>query len=185
MNRALILTAAFALTACDVEGETTALDQLAPPGNTPEFVVSEAMPGATVTMRWAGLTANAPVRFFVSRDGAGAGPCPSIFAGGCYGIVNPIQISGTIRADADGIATHTVTLPSTIPNGTPFTFQAASYTPAGGPRLSNTFERYTGFGICGFIFQPVCTVLGNTYDNECIAHTQGEPVDYFDFAGCI
>jgi hypothetical protein len=80
-------------------------------------------PGATLNLTVTGARPRARVWWFVSTAGAGNGPCvPAV--GLCLDIVTPIQI-GDLRADAQGRASLSLTVPDTLPAGLPVVLQAA------------------------------------------------------------
>jgi hypothetical protein len=152
--------------------------QAPPPGSTPEFAVSQIMPGSPIRMTWGGLPVGTTVTFAASAVGAGAGPCPPVLGGACLGIRSPIVL-GTAVVNGNGHATLVRTAPATLATGT-YTFQAAAAV-AGAGYVSNVYTRATGMGICPLLFDPVCGWDLITYDNECSAHAQGMTIASWGF----
>ncbi|MCB9681240.1 MAG: hypothetical protein H6733_07180 [Alphaproteobacteria bacterium] len=182
MTKYLALVVPFAFAACDAAQQAdldladAAVEQAPVPLGFPAMVVSEMFGGAPVRLTWADLAPGTQVRFAVTLQGEGAGPCPAALNGICMDLLPPVYQATTAVADANGVATTTINYPASA-SGTA-TFQAFGFHPSTGVVASNTFMRRIGPGICSFIFRPVCGIDGNTYSNDCLAYTAGWPVDY-------
>jgi hypothetical protein len=101
--------------------EEEALDRLpVDQAATPELTLSvpvEVAPGDTITFTADGTLGEGEVVWFaLSTQGAGAGPCPSVFGGQCLGITAP-RVLGSVATDALGQASFDFQIPVTAPLG--------------------------------------------------------------------
>ena len=133
MGNAWHLLAPFLLVACAAPGvadpfatadATLAWEEAPPP--TIAFTSPAALRiGATNTLTVSGaLVQGERVYIGASLAGQGNGPCLAAAGGLCLGIRNPIVLLGTATAGANGAASLSVTVPTTIANGTPISLQA-------------------------------------------------------------
>ncbi|MCB9683035.1 MAG: FG-GAP repeat protein [Alphaproteobacteria bacterium] len=111
---------ACALAACHADAT---LPVPAAPPPPPTLTVSGLVVGQPAFVVLSGLTAGAPVRFFVSAAGQGSGPCAP---GGtpCLDLVHPFTL-GVATANAAGEAEVAFTVPASVPPSAVASFQAA------------------------------------------------------------
>lgn len=88
--------------------------QAPPPARPLVFDADDFYLGNIATMRAQGAQPGERVFFGGSVAGEGPGLCPPTLGGNCLGILRPFLIGSAIT-DANGLATFTVNLPSTIP----------------------------------------------------------------------
>jgi hypothetical protein len=129
---ALFLAACAVDPASDTALEADALpvDQAPPAGAGGLTLAVDGIlePGTTITFTVSGAAANAQVQVLRGSARQAGALCPAPLGGLCVDISNP-QILATIRANAQGRATLTATVPN-LPNGTRAYFQAATTTVA-------------------------------------------------------
>jgi hypothetical protein len=80
--------------------------------------------GQEATWTVARATPGEAVRIYRSRTGTGDGPCPPQLGGLCLDLLPPVRVLGNAIANANGVATFTMTIPQSTPVGTPFHTQA-------------------------------------------------------------
>ncbi len=99
------------------------------PGEDNPMVVwtSDAVPGQTFTVFARGADPGQTV-FFGRSSGPGTGPCPALLGGLCLDIGNPF-LMGTGVADAGGLASYSVFIPSFVSPGINVYLQAAAGLP--------------------------------------------------------
>jgi len=71
--------------------------------------------GEESTLTVTGLLEGEQVTYIASRVGPGSGPCRDEFGGLCLDLLSP-TIIGSATADANGVATHTITVPLNAPD---------------------------------------------------------------------
>lgn len=137
-----------------------------------DFVMSQLVPGFPAGGVWVGRTPGAQVAFLVSRNGVGAGPCPTQMNGTCLDLAPPVTLIGTGRVDRLGRARVAAVLPPSLPAG-PYTFQAVELDPSAPATVSNTYARGLGYVACPAVYAPVCAADFDTYGNACEAEAYG------------
>lgn len=73
--------------------------------------------GQSVDLQVTGAVAGESVYFLQSLAGTGPGQCPASLGGLCIDLLDPVTNLGPIVADGSGVATLTVALPPSGPNG--------------------------------------------------------------------
>lgn len=126
MNRPIL---ALALVGCTSGEDALGLRPQAAP---PPFVLSasDMVAGDPAALVAASLDGDETAWFFVSVAGEGTGPCdPSGTT--CLDVVRPLFL-GSASPDGGGEATLDLTVPATVPDGTPVWFQVAVRDASGG-----------------------------------------------------
>ncbi|HMV70232.1 MAG TPA: hypothetical protein PKA64_25550, partial [Myxococcota bacterium] len=96
-----------------------------PPTGDLHLWVDPLLQGRSTHLYATGAAPNQPVWFTASTRGEGAGPCR---AGLCLDLLQP-RVLGSARADADGVATLEVRVPTGATS--PMYLQAAAWAPDG------------------------------------------------------
>jgi hypothetical protein len=123
LMRPIVCLLALAM-ACTHESSPHALDQALElptdqaPGPatlpTPTLRVSNMVLGETLMFQVNGAIPNERIFLAFSTTGVGAGPCPPILGGPCLDILDP-QILANVQADANGSATISRQVPTSLP----------------------------------------------------------------------
>ncbi len=126
------LLAVFLLSGCEA---LTTLSQAPPPPPAPSLSATVARPGEVLTLTAKGLLPNAQV-WFARASRSGAGPCFGAVHQ-CLDIAGGVHLMGSSTADAEGVASLSITVPAGAPAGAVAWFQAvAQLAPQGSARTT-------------------------------------------------
>ncbi len=144
-----------------------------------ELVASDVVAGGSLRLSALGAAPGEVVRFALSTEGVGEGPCLPALGGACLGLAGSPRLLGSVVADAEGLATLVVPLPAALPPGASVGVQAVLMPGASRPPvLSTPLTKSVGAQSCEAGLD-VCGWDGLDYDSACEAERAGWPLRHF------